>query len=290
MNIKKVAVYGAGTMGRGIAEMLAFKGLDVWLIDQLPGKVDEAFLLISQELEKQIERWALTTQEKKVIISKLHKASDLEELSDCDLAIECVVEQLETKKQVFIQLEKTLSRDAILASNTASLSLTELAGVLRDPERSIGLHFLYPAWKVNLAEIVRGLRTSDDTFNRMKIFVEEILDKKSIQVYESPGYVTTRMICVFINEAMHILSDGVATSVDIDAAMKLGYEFQYGPLEMADRFGLDSVLASMDSLFREYGDLKYRPNTLLKQLVRAGQLGTKTGSGFFHYSEGGERV
>lgn len=161
---------------------------------------------------------------------------------------------------------------------------------MRHPERTIGLHFLYPAGKINLVEIVRGLRTSDDAFVRVRRFVQETLDKTSVQVYESPGYVTTRLICVFINEALHTLSEGVATAEDIDTAMRMGYDFHYGPLEMADRFGLDSVLASMESLFREYGDLKYRPSGMLKKMVRAGHLGTKTGEGFFRYNERGERL
>ncbi|WP_284641038.1 3-hydroxyacyl-CoA dehydrogenase family protein [Paenibacillus silviterrae] len=290
MAIKNIAVIGAGTMGQGIAEMLASKGLDVFVADLSEEKLNESFASIEQNLDHQLSRWALTVQEKKLILSKLHKTLDYTALADCDLVIECVIEQLDAKREVFRQLDTILRPDAIIASNTASLSLTELGNGLRHPERTIGLHFLYPAGKINLVEIVRGLRTSDDAFVRVRRFVQELLDKTSVQVYESPGYVTTRLICVFINEALHTLSEGVATAEDIDTAMRMGYDFHYGPLEMADRFGLDSVLASMESLFREYGDLKYRPSSMLKKMVRAGHLGTKTGEGFFRYNERGERL
>jgi 3-hydroxybutyryl-CoA dehydrogenase len=290
MGFKKIAILGAGTMGRGIAEMLAMKGLEVKLYDSASEKLKDALPLIEQRLDKHIARWSMTSTEKKLVLSRLLIVEHLEYLSDCDLAIECITEQLDLKKELFQQLDRLLASDAIIASNTASLSLTELAGGLEYPERTIGLHFLYPADITHLVEIVRGLRTSDTTFTRLKRFSEEQLEKKSIQVYESPGYVTTRLICILINEALHTLAEGVATAHDIDCAMKMGYEFRYGPLEMADRFGLDSVLASMESLFREYGDIKYRPSTLLKKMVRAGHLGEKTGIGFFKYKEEGERM
>lgn len=290
MDIKKVGVIGAGTMGRGIAELLAAKGIDVYLMDKSPEKLNDGMRLLDGSLNKQIERWALTHQEKKLIASKITPILDDRMLLECDMIIEAVSEQLEMKKQLFSSLENNIRPDAILASNTATLSLTELAEAMEHKERVIGLHFLFPAGQVRLVEIVRGLKTSDQAFQITKQFVEQTLDKTSIQVYESPGYVTTRIICTLINEALHTLSEGVATAVDIDEAIRIGYGFHYGPLEMADRFGLDSVLASMETLFHELGDLKYRPNVLLKKMVRARQLGLKTGMGFFHYSEGGERL
>lgn len=152
------------------------------------------------------------------------------------------------------------------------------------------MHFIHPVSKVDLVEIIRGLKTSDHTFNETKRFVEEVSDKKGIMVYESPGFVTTRMITLMINEAMHLLQEGVASAEDIDDAMRIGYNFQHGPLEMADRFGLDSILAALERMFREYGELKYRPSIVLKKLVRAGQLGVKTGEGFFKYDKDGDRV
>jgi 3-hydroxybutyryl-CoA dehydrogenase len=227
---------------------------------------------------------------KKGILSKIEIIPSLDLLGECDFAIETVTEQMDIKKQVFSNLEKVLKTEVILASNTATLSLTELASSIRNPERVIGLHFLFPVGKVDLVEIVRGLRTTDMTFIQTKNFVENVLEKQAVQIYESPGFITTRLICVLINEAVHALAEGVATEADIDMAMKIGYGFQYGPLEMADRFGLDSVLASMETLFRECGDIKYRPNFLIKKIVRAEHLGVKTGKGFFNYNKGGTRL
>jgi len=290
MDIKRVAVIGMGTMGQGIAVMLATKGLEVCVLDQTPEMLKQSMETIDAHLERQLERWALTTSEKKLIVSKLHPVEELDALVGCQLIIESITEHFGTKQRLFIELDKLLPPQTILATNTATLSLTSLAGKLMYPERTIGMHFLHPAGKIGLVELVRGLNTSDDTFTRLKSFAEHVLDKRSVQVYESPGYVTTRLICILINEAIHALMEGVATAEDIDKAMKLGYDFHYGPLEMADRFGLDSVLASMEALFMEFGDVKYRPNTLLKKTVRAGRLGVKTGVGFFHYTDGGERL
>jgi 3-hydroxybutyryl-CoA dehydrogenase len=290
MDIKKIAVIGAGTMGQSIAELLAAKGIEVFLSDQSEGILANALQLLEANLSKQIERWALTNQEKKRILSKIHPLTNDSILSNCDMVIEATSEQLEVKKQVFSRLEFAVRQETILASNTATLSLTEIAEITQHPERVIGMHFVFPAGQIDLVEIVRGLKTSDAVYKTTKHFVEGILDKKSIQVYESPGYVTTRLICVMINEAIHTLTEGVATSEEIDIAMKIGYNFHFGPLEMADRFGLDSMLASMETLFHELGDIKYRPNVLLKKMVRARHLGVKTGEGFFRYSEGGERL
>ncbi|MBP1156222.1 MULTISPECIES: 3-hydroxyacyl-CoA dehydrogenase NAD-binding domain-containing protein [unclassified Paenibacillus] len=290
MMVSKVGVVGAGTMGQGIAEMLAGKGLDVILIERTPEKLDQAIEQIEVSLDKQLEKWAITAVEKKIILSKIHKEAYLHRMMECDLVIESISEDLELKKQLLGQLDDVCPPHIILASNTSTLSLTELAAETKAPERVIGLHFVHPVSKIHLVEIVRALKTSDDTFTRTKRFVEETIQKRGIQVYESPGYVTTRLICVLINEAMHALSERVADAEDIDNAMRIGYDFHYGPLEMADRFGLDSVLAAMDRMFREFGDVKYRPSVLLKQMVRAGHLGTKTGQGFFSYDKDGDRL
>jgi 3-hydroxybutyryl-CoA dehydrogenase len=211
-------------------------------------------------------------------------------LADCDLVIETISEELDAKKAIFEALDRIVPPSAVLASNTSTLSLTELAGVTQHPQRVIGMHFVYPAFRIDVVEIIRGLQTSDDTFHRTKDFTEEILDKKGVMVYESPGFVTTRLICLLINEALHLMEEGVASPEDIDNAMRIGYQFEHGPLEMADRFGLDSVLAALDRMFREFGELKYRPSFLLKKKVRAGQLGVKTGVGFFPYGKDGERI
>lgn len=290
MNFKKIGVVGGGTMGQGIAEMLAGKGLDVLLVEENQKKLDHAYEMIETSLDKQLEKWAITKAEKKLILSKIQKVTHLADLGTADMVIETITEDLEAKKKVFKQLDQVCPSNIILASNTSTLSLTEIAGSTKYPERVIGMHFIYPVSKISLVEIIRGLKTSDSTFEDTKAFVEEAVDKHGIMVHESPGFVTSRIICLMINEAVHVLSEGVATVEDIDNAMRVGYQFQYGPLEMADRFGLDSVLAALERMFREFGELKYRPSFVLKKMVRAGNLGVKTGEGFFKYDKDGDRL
>jgi 3-hydroxybutyryl-CoA dehydrogenase len=287
---RSVGVVGAGTMGQSIAEMLAVKGLDVHLAEKTPDRLHNALNAIEMSLDKQIEKWAITQAEKKLILNRIHTEPSLGHLANCDLIIETISEDLDSKLDVFAQLDAILPEETIMASNTSTLSLTELAGATRRPERVIGMHFVYPAMRVDVVEIILGLQTSDDTFRKTKDFIENVLYKKGIMVYESPGFVTTRLICLLINEALHLLEEGVASAEDIDSAMRIGYQFQHGPLEMADRFGLDSILAALDRMFREYGELKYRPSILLKKKVRAGQLGVKTGRGFFTYDKDGDRI
>jgi 3-hydroxybutyryl-CoA dehydrogenase len=290
MRFKKIGVIGGGTMGRSIAEMLSQKGLEVYLVEKSEEQLEHAFQMLEISLDKQIEKWAITTAEKKLILSRIHKISDKSMLKDVDMVIEAVTEDMDIKKEVFIELDRVTKPDVILASNTSALSLTEIASVVKDPGRVIGLHFIHPVSRIDLVEIVRGLRTSEETYEQAKYFVESVIQKKGIMVFESPGFVTTRLICILINEALHTLQEGVASAEDIDSAMRIGYDFRYGPLEMCDRFGLDSVLAAMERMFREYGDLKFRPSVLLKKMVRAGRLGVKTGEGFFKYDRDGDRI
>lgn len=290
VQFKRIGVIGAGTMGQGIAEMLAVKGLEVFLVEKTPEKLDQAWDMIVVSLDKQIEKWAITVSEKKLILSKIHKIYALDKVAECDLIIETISEDLEAKRELLANLDQICPPNVILASNTSTLSLTQLAAETSRPDRVIGMHFLHPVAKIDLVEIIRGLRTSDETYDVTRQFVENVLQKKSIKVYESPGFVTTRLICTLINEALHVLSEGVASAEDIDSAMRIGYDFHYGPLEMADRFGLDSVLAAMEGMFREFGDIKFRPSFILKQMVRAGQLGVKTGQGFFRYDKDGDRL
>ncbi|SFS58935.1 3-hydroxyacyl-CoA dehydrogenase NAD-binding domain-containing protein [Paenibacillus sp. 453mf] len=289
MLFKKIGVIGGGTMGQSIAEMLAAKGLDVLLVELSPNKLDYSIGMIETGLDKKLEKWAITQAEKKLILSRIHR-SNLSDLSACDLIIETITEDLEAKVKLFKQLEEIVSEDIILTSNTSTLSLTELASATNHPERVIGLHWIYPVSSIDVVEIIRGLKTSDNTFEFTKNFAEEVLEKKGVMVYESPGFVTSRLICLHINEALHLLEEGVASAEDIDQAVRIGYKFQHGPFEMADRFGLDSVHAALDSMFREFGELKYRPSTILKKMVRAGQLGVKTGEGFFKYDKDGDRI
>jgi len=290
LTVRRTGVIGIGTMGQGIAEMLAYKGLDVYVVEQSPEKLEAGLGQIELSLDKQIEKWALTQAEKKLVLNRIHPLERLEQLADCDIVIETITEELDAKKEIFERLDQIFDASVILASNTSTLSLTELASVTKHPERVIGTHFVYPVSKIDMVEIVRGLKTSDDTFERTKHFIEEVTNKKGVMVFESPGFITTRLICLFINEALHVLEEGVASADDIDSAMRIGYSFQHGPFEMADRFGLDSVLAALERMFREYGELKYRPSIVLKKMVRAGHRGVKSGIGFFQYDKDGDRI
>lgn len=288
--ISKVGVVGAGTMGQGIAEMLAVKNIEVFLVEKTLKNLEDAYNSIVLSLDKQIEKWAITQTEKRLILSKIHKVANLNRLAQCDMVIETITEDLAMKKDMFNKLDRICAPDVILVSNTSTLSLTDMAGETTRPERVAGMHFLHPVSKVDVVEIVRGLKTSEETMQTIKHFVEVVINKKGIMLYESPGFVTTRLICTLINEAVRTLEEGVASKEDIDEAMRIGYSFQHGPLEMCDRFGLDAVLAAMERMFREFGDIKYRPSFVLKRMVRAGQLGVKSGEGFFKYNKEGERI
>jgi 3-hydroxybutyryl-CoA dehydrogenase len=277
-------------MGQAIAEMLAKQGLEVYLLEKTQQQLVAGFRTMELSLDKQIEKWALTQSEKKAILNRIHAARELRDLTPCGIIIEAITEDLAAKQELFQQLKECVSAETIVASNTSTFSITELAGLYLYPQQVIGLHFIFPVSTIQMVEVIRGLQTSDDTFTKIKQFVEQQLDHQAILVYDSAGFVTTRLINALINEAIHVLSEGVASAQDIDDAMRIGYQFRYGPLEMADRFGLDAVLNALERMFREYGEVKYRPAVLLRKMVRAGQLGTKNGIGFFRYDEDGDRI
>ena len=280
--IKKTVVIGAGIMGRGISQLIASKGFDVILIerDEEGAKAGKEKLISSMDAE--IERWTMTESEKKAILSRTTVTSDIENSIHGDLVIEAISENLVAKQNLFKKIDAICDKETIFVTNTSALSITEIAEVTHRPTKVIGMHFLNPVPKIPLVEIVRGLKTSDETFDVIKEF-SETLDKTAVEVFEYPGYITTRVIVPMINEAMYILMEGVASAEHIDTAIKLGYNFSKGPLSLADMIGLDELMAWMETLFRELGESKYRPCPLLRKLVRAGHLGVKTGKGFFEY-------
>ena len=235
--VRSIGVVGAGTMGRGIAEMLAKQGYECFLVDRTEKDLHTAEVGIHHSLQKQIEKWALTESEMKVILSKIHLVTDINLLAKTDFCIETVFEDLTLKKQVFEELDRICEKGIILASNTSTLSLTEIAAETRHPERVIGLHFAHPVAKIDLVEIIKGLKTSNETVERTTQFVKAI-KKVGVEVFESPGFVTTRLILTLINEAMHTYVEGVASAKDIDTAMRIGYDFKYGPLELAESHGV----------------------------------------------------
>jgi 3-hydroxybutyryl-CoA dehydrogenase len=233
-------------------------------------------------LDKEIEKWGITESEKRAILSRISGTENLGEIENVDIVIEAIVEDIDAKKELFKKIDKICPPKTIFITNTSTLSISETAKVTKREDKIIGMHFLTPVPKIPVVELVRGLKTSNETYLKVKKFAETI-EKTAVEVYEYPGHITTRVIIPLLNEAMHVLMEGVATAEGIDTAMRLGFNFNMGPLALADMMGLDVVMDWMETLFRELGDLKYKPCPILRKLVREGHLGRKTGKGFFEY-------
>jgi len=287
--IEDVAIIGAGVMGRGIAQTIAGSGIDVLLIEKDEVNLQTAKERLTAELKHEITRWAMTESEMKSILSRIKWTVEIEEIKNSDLIIEAVSEDMKLKEMIFKKIDEIAKPNAIFISNTSTLSLSTIASMTNRPPQVIGMHFLNPVPKVPLVELVKGIETSEKTVKRVKEFAARI-GKTPVEVYEYPGFVSTRAIVPLLNEAMYILLEGVASAKDIDIAMKLGYEFKKGPLEMADSMGLDEVLIWMEQLWKTLGEPRYRPCPILRKLVREKKLGKKTGEGFFKYDENGNII
>ncbi|PWB75850.1 3-hydroxybutyryl-CoA dehydrogenase [candidate division GN15 bacterium] len=285
----KIVIVGAGVMGQGLAEAIATTGQEVTLVDRTTKVAEKGIKKISEAMDREISRWGLTKADKRANLSRIHPSSDLSVAEDAEIVFEAIHEDLEKKRALFEKLDSICNQDAILVTNTGTISVSEIASATIRPHKVIGMHFLNPVTKIPLVEIVKGLKTDEATFQRAVAFAN-LLDKKHITVTEYPGYVTTRIIVVMLNEAMHVLMEGVASAEDIDDAMKLGFGFNIGPLALADMMGLDVVMSWMENLLRELSDHKYNPCPVLRKLVRAGHLGVKTGKGFFEYDAEGNRI
>ena len=281
--MKKVCVLGAGTMGAGIAQTFATKGFEVVLRDIKDEFVERGLKTINKNLSRMVSKEKITEETKTEILTRITGTVDLNEAADCDLVVEAAVEIMKIKKEIFVELDNICKPEAILASNTSSLSITEVAAATKRPDKVIGMHFFNPAPVMKLIEVIKGMATSEETFEAVKAISVE-LGKEPVEVKEAPGFVVNRILIPMINEAIGIFSEGIASAEDIDTAMKLGANHPMGPLALGDLIGLDVCLAIMDVLFSETGDTKYRANPLLRKYVRAGWLGRKSKKGFFEYT------
>ena len=278
----KICVIGTGTMGSGIVQAFAQAGVPVLMKSRSEASNQKAVAKITKSLAKLVEKGKVTEEYKNSVLGNITTTAEYSDLADCDLIIEAAVETMELKRELFAQLDQICKPEAILASNTSSLSITEIAGCTSRPEQVIGMHFFNPAPVMKLVELIKGQRTSDEVADKIKALAESI-GKVPVMVNEAPGFVVNRILIPMVNEAVGILADGVATKEEIDEAMKLGANHPMGPLALGDLIGLDVCLAIMEVLHREYGDDKYRPHPLLRKMVRANLLGRKTGAGFFTY-------
>ncbi|WP_335871440.1 3-hydroxybutyryl-CoA dehydrogenase [Bacillus sp. 2205SS5-2] len=282
MNIKNVMVIGAGQMGSGIAQVCAQAGFEVKLNDLKEEFVAKGLGVISKNLSRSVEKGRLSEAEKTEVLSRLHASTSLEDASEVDIVIEAAVENMEIKTQIFAQLDTIAKEDAILATNTSSLPITEIAAATKRPEKVIGMHFMNPVPVMKLVEIIRGLATADEVYQSVEDMTKA-LKKVPVEVNDFPGFVSNRILMPMINEAIFTLYEGVATEEAIDEVMKLGMNHPMGPLTLADFIGLDTCLYIMETLHEGFGDDKYRPCPLLRKYVKAGWLGKKTGRGFYSY-------
>ncbi len=282
--MKKIGVLGTGTMGAGIIQILAQNGYEVVLRARRQTSVDRGIAAVEKNLGRLVAKERLTEEKKTEIMGRIEGSTNIEIIKDADLVIEAATEDMESKKALFAELDLLCKPDTIIATNTSSLSITEIAAATNRADKIIGMHFFNPVPVMKLVEVISGLATSEETKNTI-LELTGILGKTAVEVEEAPGFVVNRILIPMINEAVGILADGVADAKDIDEAMKLGANHPMGPLALGDLVGLDVCLAIMEVLYSEFCDSKYRPHPLLRKMVRAGKLGRKTGTGFFDYSK-----
>lgn len=281
--MEKIFVLGAGTMGAGIVQAFVQKGYEVIVRDIKDEFVERGIAGINKNLSKLVAKGKMTEETKEDILSRISGTTDMNLAEECDLVVEAAIENMKIKKEIFAELDRICKPETILASNTSSLSITEVASATGRPDKVIGMHFFNPAPVMKLVEIIRGMATSQETFDAVKE-LSLAIGKEPVEVAEAPGFVVNRILIPMINEASFILQEGIASVEDIDTAMKFGANHPMGPLALGDLIGLDVCLAIMDVLYNETGDTKYRASSTLRKYVRAGWLGRKSGRGFYNYN------